>query len=109
MVSQMSQDAVLMIRETEKKADEIRRQAAEKALMISANAKSAGEKRCAETEKDTRAELKVMLSEMKTKAASLIERSRSEAKEEAAMAASAEPKMGMAAKLIIRRLMEKCQ
>lgn len=106
----MSRDAVIAIKEAEGKAAALRRGAAEKARLMAAEAKEAGENICLITERDTRAEHKAMLSEMKTKATGLIERSRNEATEEAAaMAAAAESKKVIAAKLIIRRLVEKCQ
>jgi vacuolar-type H+-ATPase subunit H len=110
MVNKVSSEAVQAIRDAEEKAAAIRTDAQMRAQALLAEARTSGEENCKKTEIDTRAELKAMLAEMKIKATGLIERSRSEAAEEAAaMRTASEPKKAEAAKLIIRRLVEKCQ
>lgn len=106
----MSKEAVKIIRETEGRAAEIRKEAAERARGLVADARVQGEADCESAEAEARARALEILSEANQKSLELMKNSTAEAKAGAdEISAAAKARIELAENTIIRELVEKCR
>ncbi|NLW73420.1 MAG: hypothetical protein GX057_00770 [Clostridiales bacterium] len=106
----MSNEAVRIIRETEERAAAIRKEAADTAKKLVADARAQGEADCKKAEAEARAEAQRKINEATQKSLELTEKTTAEAKAKAdGISAAARSRMEQAENIIIRELMKKCR
>lgn len=109
-VNFLSKEVISKIKSAETAAATVRANAQVKAQEMTAEAEKRGKSLCETTERNTSAELKAMLEQIRTKSDELLEKSRADAQKDArAVEMSAKLHMNMAVKLIVWGIIEKCQ
>lgn len=106
----MSRESILKIREAEERADEIVKNARERARAIVATAEAEGREACERIERETSAELSEMLGKIRERTCLLSERTEEECAEEiAALRERVALRRRIAEKIIIGGVERKCR